>query len=214
MNKTTNHKKQTLLLSASIAVFASITPEAQSSVFANGGFDDYSGTPADGIQLSTLTPSDWTTVGTSSQVLLKKSGGGLTPQNGSYYLGIFNRNNGVSQTFDTVAGYTYELSFYLAKQATSSSPTVDVNVTGNTPLVDDSIQIINWGQDTWQQQTVSFTADSASTSLSFIENASSQTSSADVFVDTIVLSVTSVPEPSATTLLGLGGLALILRRKK
>ncbi|WP_435892613.1 PEP-CTERM sorting domain-containing protein [Oceaniferula spumae] len=64
-------------------------------------------------------------------------------------------------------------------------------------------------------------SDSKYSGLSFIEfriyvddRANNSTSSSATFVDNVVLTGVAVPEPSSAALLGLGGLALILRRRK
>lgn len=206
-----NRQPATKLSLLSLGAVAALSLNAQAAVIANGGFDDYTGTPANGDLISSLTPADWSVTGTSDdQVQLKTTGGGMSPQDGGYYLGIFTPSNGVAQTFDTVNGQEYEVTFYLGRQGTDT-PTVDLNVDGSASLHDSSI-LINSTQDTWAQHTISFTADSLSTTLSFVENASSASGTSDVFVDTV--SITAVPEPSSAALLGLGGLALILRRRK
>lgn len=58
-----------------------------------------------------------------------------------------------------------------------------------------------------------FTATNAGATLRFEEN-STNSSSRDPFLDAVSVSVTAVPEPSSVALLGLGGLTLILRRRK
>jgi hypothetical protein len=56
-----------------------------------------------------------------------------------------------------------------------------------------------------------FTATNAGATLRFEEN-STNSKGRDPFLDAV--SVTAVPEPSSVALLGLGGLTLILRRRK
>jgi hypothetical protein len=64
----------------------------------------------------------------------------------------------------------------------------------------------------WQQ----FTADvpSDATTLTFSVDASFNTNKEVMWFDNLTITGTAVPEPTTTALLGLGGLALILRRRK
>ncbi len=66
----------------------------------------------------------------------------------------------------------------------------------------------------WQDQTLTFTASATTQKLIFMADSPSNTPGDMTYVALDGVSITPVPEPSSTALLGLGSLALILRRRK
>lgn len=121
----------------------------------------------------------------------------------------------VSQTFDTVAGTTYTVSFDVG-----FGP--DSNSTGDSmghPVLNSSVDVgLNGVYNTfssaangWATKSFTFTANSASTTLSF---KTSDTYSEYVGLDNV--SVNAVPEPEtyAMMLAGLGALGFLARRRK
>ena len=202
-----------------LAATAALGLGAHAATIVNPGFDDYDGQPiADGTLLNTLTPASWTVFGDSTVIKLKTSAAGLTAQGGTYFLGVFTNtsvDHGVTQAIATTVGTEYQITYYLARQTANSAPTLtftafDGDGTGGTQLADNPV-VVNWAQDTWQQQSVTFTADSDTTTLRFMEPKTSNSASADPFVDTVAITV--VPESSAG-LMGLMGISLLFLRRR
>lgn len=125
----------------------------------------------------------------------------------------------ITQTFATTPGQTYSLSFAYSANPYSgfneSNPaTADVKVQGENPLVTQSISSSNAGSDplkslNWTLFNATFTADSATTTLSFLETFGQN--NGGILLDAV--SVTAVPVPAAFWLLfsALSALGLIRR---
>ena len=73
------------------------------------------------------------------------------------------------------------------------------------------------GESGWQSATASFSSGNSPTGNVWIglqRGAASQTEYTYMWFDNVVLNATAVPEPAALTLLGLGGLVLLRRRRR
>jgi hypothetical protein len=207
--------------------------EANQRDFLVGGFDDFTAkgntagaVPVDSDLIRDLTPVSWIDVAGTTNTAYKTGDLGVTPQSGvgfaQFTAGANGDDCGIAQTFSTLAGETYEVSFYLGRNTSNRAPTIDVDVfagtdgrdtTGSGTLADESY-FINWEQDTWQLQTFTFTAASELTTIRFLEPSTSNTVSVGPVLDTIQISL--VPEPSTLCLavLGLVGLIGFRRRKR
>ena len=203
--KPKNIQTATKLSPLSLGAIAALSLNSQAEVFANGGFDNYTG-GGNNIDINTLTPSTWVGTGAAQH---KTAAPGLTAQAGGFYFGLFlngdgTTGSGISQGFDTAIGQAYEITYYLAKQNTSPNPTLSIDVFDGSGFLGANLGTdtitIDWAQDTWVQQTMLFTADSTTTTLRFLEIGNSVGS--DPFIDTVVLTAVSVPEPSSLALLG------------
>ncbi|MFT3777995.1 MAG: choice-of-anchor C family protein [Ottowia sp.] len=127
----------------------------------------------------------------------------------------------VSQTFDTVAGRTYRVSFYLASNTDQSgAKTVDVLATpGGTT---GSFTFPNTSPSTpssmgWTQYSYTFTATSASTTLSFASTVTGTPANGAALDNVSVTDVTPAPVPTLSQwmlfgLAGLLGVAALRRR--
>ncbi len=106
-------------------------------------------------------------------------------------------SNGVlSQSFATVPGQTYTLSFDSAVLAWNfDSQSLLIDVTGNTRLLSQTITTVGkgTGQTQWTPRTYSFVADSTLTTLAF-KDTSNSTISIDLLLDNA--SVTGPPKPN------------------
>jgi lysophospholipase L1-like esterase len=157
--------------------------------------------------------SDFTGWTTSGNVLIQSSSP-YAPTNGSKLAGFNGGNltpNGVvSQTFATTPGVSYSLTFDAGVLSyTTASQKMQVNVTGNSSLLSQSITITrtSGSNNLWLPQSFSFVADSATTTLSFTDT-STTTNLLDLVLDNIVvtanapvttrtLTVTSTPATGA-----------------
>jgi choice-of-anchor C domain-containing protein len=126
-----------------------------------------------------------------------------------------NANGSVSQTFDTLAGHSYVVNFFLAgnpdggpaaKVAISSADGLQLQTNTFTVTGSDSRSSMGW-----QAYTYNFTAATNSTTLSF---ASATGTAFGPALDNV--SVAGVPEPAswAMMLLGFGGMGAVLRRQR
>ena len=130
----------------------------------------------------------------------------------------FNQNKNIGTWSQTVSGLTpgdtYDLSFMLSAEANfSGAQFVDV-AASNTSFVTQQfvapLGATNYWSG-WKAYSVSFTANAASTTLSFSSN-----TSFDVGIDNISLMAAAVPEPETYALMraGLGMVGFVARRKK
>lgn len=117
----------------------------------------------------------------------------------------------VSQTVATTAGQTYTLSYAGAARANETVDVLDVVVSdaiANTPIATQTPNITN---SAFTNFTLSFTAPSASTQVEFLNNTSNSVGGT---VDVANVSLTAVPEPATLGLAALGGLGLLLLKRR
>ena len=125
-----------------------------------------------------------------------------------------NAPGSIFQTFDTVLGQTYQVTFFLGANGDGPPPskTVGVSATGNatgnysvgsTPFPP-NVTI-------WSPFSYAFTATGSSTTLTFT---STGTTAYGAALDNV--NVTAVPEPAAWTLmiLGFGAMGGVIRRRR
>ena len=222
-------------LTAAITLSLSL-PASAASVILNGDFE--AGVdPADANWGNAATASNlpsWS-FGSSMSVALNSGDGTLGFGNGSTNIVsstsdvqlAFNDNVSgtpaaanvtVSQTFATVPGITYTVAFemggifFAANYMEITASVFDGAATSGTnlgQLVEGRANTDGSGYNA--PVSFTFTADTIQSTLVFVET-SGNTNSANPAIDNV--SVNEVPEPSSAALLGLGGLALILRRRK
>jgi hypothetical protein len=200
------------LLSSIAAIGVVITAagaQAGTNLIVNGGFEN----PVIGNiffqDFSSGLPSWTITTNTVDVVYQGGTPGGPSPAfEGIQYLDLvgYGSTGGVSQTFATVPGHTYDLSFAYSNNpwAGPASASADFSVDGLNGSVTHSSAIptmLNW--DTYSG---SFVATSTSATLAFTETVGC--CNAGVLLDAVVVSGT-VPEPPtwAMMLLGFAGLA-------
>lgn len=190
---------------------------AHAAPFQNGSFENGSGAPA---SLTTLGPGDtsitgWTVTGNGIDWI----GSYWTAADGAYSLDLSaGAAGGIEQTFDTVAGHNYSVTFSLAGNGAGGSTvkSVQVQATGGAASVytfdTTGFSYSNMG---WATQTYAFTATGSSTTLTFT---SQENSAYGPALDNVaVADVTPVPTPALSlwAMLGLAGLLAVaaLRRR-
>lgn len=184
---------------------------ASANMITNGGFDDNGGS-LDG----------WTqgVEGGNGSVVAKTAQNLMTgPQGGTHFAAHFNNDPSyIYQTFTTVSGTTYDISFYLARANTKSGFAVDIDVFSGAgdpggsgfdgDLLDMNIGHGDVGTDpTWVLFESQFTATSTESTFRSRDPGSS---GIDAGIDTVSI----VPEPASMTLLALGGLGALVRRRR
>ncbi|SHK42594.1 PEP-CTERM protein-sorting domain-containing protein [Rubritalea squalenifaciens DSM 18772] len=191
---------------------------AQAALFTNGDFE--LGTNPDA--------SGWVRTGTSNQVAVKSSINAYNagPSSGTRYVqfGQAGSTGGsIAQTFDTIIGMTYEVTFDFGKYGPTAGQDAVLQVsvdnlagtiqtyTDTTGSTYTSSTAMSPTYEDTVDQIFTFTASNSSTTLTFLD-ASTNGSSTDMGLDNI--RVAAVPEPSSTALIGLAGLGFILRRKR
>jgi Protein of unknown function (DUF642) len=155
---------------------------ASANLLVNGSFEDakdfvdnYGGDTMN-LSVGSTTMRRWTVIGTTSGAGLAWIGPtnpyGLTAEKGSYFLDLTEENTsgpygGVEQSFGTVAGDKYKVTFWLGS---SSQWGVQDGLTASAAGASKTFTSINNGSQNnlWQHKTFDFTANSASTTLSLL----------------------------------------------
>jgi choice-of-anchor C domain-containing protein len=199
------------LLAAAAAVVL-LPSTANAAAFVNGSFE--SGTTANPFTTvaggNSTTITGWTVTGNSVDYI----GNYWTAQNLSRSIDLNGgAQGGIQQTFDTVAGILYNVSFWLAGNP-DGAPITKTVLVGATGAANASYTFNSTGFDKvnmgWQNYTYSFLATGSSTTLSF---ASQDAGAFGAVLDNV--SVTAMPEPAvwATMLLGFGLVGGLMRRR-
>lgn len=191
---------------------------AQAAPFANGSFES-------GTNPGTYTnvPSSTTVIANWTATQIDYIGTYWNAQDGLRSVDLNGVSPGsIAQTFDTVAGHTYRVSFYLASNIDAGGPkSVNVQaspggaVSGYTfPNSPTPSTASSMG---WTQYTYTFTATSASTTLSFTSTTTSTPANGAALDNVTVTDITPAPVPTLSqwALLGLAGLLgmFALRRR-
>jgi hypothetical protein len=146
------------------------------SGFVNGNFE------------SALT--GWTTAGSSGTVVLGSGFTGTNPTNLVKFNSGNTATNGVlSQTFTTMPGTTYTLSFDQGVYAFNNvAQIIQIGVTGSGSLLSQNFSLngTGGGNVVWATRTVTFTADSASTTLTF-RDLSASGAGLDLLLDNVTV---------------------------
>lgn len=209
-----------LVIAAALA--AAWVPAAAQNLLVNGGFEDSSST--------TLAPPGWFNFGAANGVL---SYSAITTQPvyeglrfydiGAHGNGVAAVGEGVGQSFASIVGATYRLTFGLSGENFGSSVET-LRVTVGNGLMDYALTPTGSGifARSFTTQTFTFNALAATTTLGFVLQSFAGTPGNNdpmldgVSVELVSLPTAPVPEPESWALMlaGLTGLGFLQRRRR
>jgi choice-of-anchor C domain-containing protein len=208
---------RSVVLSAAMAAGLAVAGAAGAATFTNGSFENSDPAANPGGGFVTLgagsTAIDGWTVGPNT---IDYIGGYWQPEDGNRSIDLSgNQAGGISQTFDTIFGQSYLVSFFLAgnPDGGTGAKLAVTSATGG-PLQTDTF-IVGAGNTRanmgWQAYSYRFKATGTSTTLSF--SSATQTPYGPALDN---VSVSAAPEPAqwALMLMGFGGLGAVMRAKR
>lgn len=191
--------------------------QAQAATFTNGSFEDGTFTPPSNDTVvvangdSTTMPG-WTVSGTHEIAWIGGSNPfGLLASNGDKFLDLtsygFGPGGGVQQTFDTIGGKTYNVTFDIGG-ATGTQIVATALGSGSGTFSATGIST------SWTPQLLTFTATGSSTVLSFLGAA--EAGFDYIGLDNVQVALAATPLPSSVLMLGtaLLGLGLVGWRRR
>ena len=187
-----------LRMAAAAAVLA-ISSAAHASLIVNGGFEASSS--------PTATPTGWTNIGHSDGVITYAAFGTPAYEGLNYYdLGGYGNaggpiGDGIAQTFATVIGATYRVTFGLSAENQSGTETLTAAAGGSSidyVLTPDGSGVF---KRPFTTQTFDFVATALTSTLSFIHTAGAGGAN-DPMIDgvSVELAGGTVPEPASLAL--------------
>jgi hypothetical protein len=201
----------------------SLSLTVSASPFANGSFEN-PGMNTNFLAITTpnLAPTGWVGGALNGVALFYEKTGAfadVSAKDGLYLIGFGGSGSTgatLSQTFDTVAGDTYTVDFFIAAQQVGSGPQsyrLDA-LNGSSVITSDSGSIPALAE--WKPHSLSFIAATSSSTIRFTDTSNGGAAvGINWALDAVsVTSVASVPEPETWALL-LAGMGLIgaLRRR-
>lgn len=180
----------------------------------NGGFEDTTGmTPVGNFYQGSTIPG-WSFSGFTAEIATISAFGTPTGVTGTNYLEVFRTDpNGLGTLSQTVSGMTvgqdYELTFDWGNRAHIGG---DQNYEFDVSIAGQSFSQFGTDPVDMTSETIPFTATSTSETIGITFYFPSSFSETDGAFDNFAIN--QVPEPSSTVLIGIGGLALILKRRR
>ena len=157
-----------------------------------------------GTNIPAGDPTGWTANAGDDTTIISLADGwsGMTAVGAEFmHIGNSVKAGGISQSFATDIGQTYNLSFLVWNWAASGNGFLDFSV---GDLVEDDLAVVDYATGGTSLLEFNFTAVDTTSTLTFWNNAGSGLSLDEVSV--------VIPEPATICLLGLGG--LLARRKR
>jgi choice-of-anchor C domain-containing protein len=200
------------LIAALIGLSTAMLPNAsQAAVFTNGSFEQgtFTGNPFDTVNAGSSAITGWT-VGPGSVDWI---GSYWNPQNGNRSIDLSGDGNGsLSQSFDTIIGQAYAVTFYVAGNP-DGGPIVKTFDTGVNVVIPETFDNQGFTRSSmgWTPYSFEFTATALTSTLSFTSTTNTPFGAA---LDNV--SVTAVPEAStwAMMILGFLGVGFVAYRRK
>jgi choice-of-anchor C domain-containing protein len=208
-------------LALSVAA-ASATP-AQANLLVNGSFES----PAFGGRFLVINPGQepagfgWTVGGNNVDIFNDTIFGPSFTFDGNQALDLVGNNNigSIAQTFATVAGETYTLSFAFSSNPSANIASAAVSITdGLESLLSETIEhsTSSAGNPDWTMFSMTFVATGDSATLEFLSILGGR--DAGILLDAISIEgpSASIPEPGTLSLLGAGlaGLGMLRIRRR
>jgi hypothetical protein len=191
------------VLLASLALMGA--QAVQANVLVNGDFE-------------TGNLTGWTASGdVNSTSLMPYFGAGVLADNGlhmvAFNAGDSTPNGVLSQTFATMAGTAYTLSFDFGV-TTNGAQGLLVDVLGSGGSLVQSQAFVSYTGLALSHFSLAFTADGSTATLRFSDQINNPTISQDAMLDNVSVEAANVPEPGSLALLGLGLLGVVAARRK
>lgn len=214
---------------AALGAAALLATGASAATFQNGSFEDGTFVPsapqAEQLLVGSTAITGWTVIG-GSDIAWEHNGNpyGVVASDGVFALDLTGYSDrapygGVEQTFDTIAGHRYSLSYDVGNTDFQNNSGISASIDGTLLL--NFVNTMQAGSTTlWQTATTSFTAGGASTQLDLVGTGGGNAINLDNVrvVDLDAGSDTgAVPEPTSWAMMiggfGIAGLALRQRRQ-
>ena len=207
LNKNTESFMRTLLLTA--ALVAPMAAWADDNLLVNGSFEATA--QANGSWNVYSAIPGWTA---NPAVEIRDNVVGKAEDGSNYAELDANVNGSITQSFATVAGTEYTLSFWYSNRTNTAVATNGISFgLGNGWIAAPTLAVNNSGDNLWSQVSYNFVAGSNLTTLSFM--ATGTNDSYGTSLDNVSVTA-AVPEPSTYALMfgGLAAVGFIARRRR